>query len=236
MQDRHPATCCSTCAARVVARRRARLARAARDASALGRDLRRPAAVRARAAAGAQRAAAARGAAARLPGPLAAGRPRATCPPLPAQSFRDWWRSERGERRARGDPRPGPRGARRRPAGAGRAPSAPTGGTGALGGRARRAARRADRRLPRDGPPGPAARRPRRDRGDLPRARRAAARHPAGLPADWRPAGVELVEDARPRPVELDRARRRAHRLHARDRRDRHDRPRRGRRARAAAR
>ena len=68
----------------------------------------------------------------------------------------------------------------------------------------------------------------RRGRRGLPRARRSAGRScPPGLPAEWRPRGVELVEDHGLDAAELDALDGVAHRLHRRDRRDRHDRPRR---------
>ena len=59
---------------------------------------------------------------------------------------------------------------------------------------------------------------------------------PAGLPAAWRPTGVELVDDTRLTPAELDAVDGVAHRLHGRDRRDGHDRRSPPARARAAAR
>ena len=182
-----------------------------------------------------------RGAAGRR-GRCGRGRARASCPSVPGQTFRDWWRDcaprelpPRGRRvSARAEILARVRAALR-DVPAGEAPRAYRRAAAARRRRRGRALRRARGGLPRR----PCARpTPLADdrRAGVRRARRAPARRAAraarGLAARRRRAR----RGRRPQRARARRARRRAHRLRAGHRRDRHDRPRRRRALRAGAR
>ena len=152
-----------------------------------------------------------------------AGRRRATCGPSRGRASATGGAGADDER-ARRDPRTRARRARaaRRPQSRSRAPT----GAAATSPAARSSTSSASGSTT-TGPRCAAS--PRRsarggDRGYVRSARGSPHRRPAGLPAAWRPADAEVVEDARPHAARARRARRRRHRLHARDRRDRDDR------------
>ena len=127
------------------------------------------------------------------------GRARATCPSVPEQTFRDWWRRDE---RARRDPRARPRRAARRPAG--EAPAVARAYRAAAGAPERRRRRRASPSASPTTARRCATRRrrsPRRSRGVCARTARAGSACPPGC-RRVAPDGLELVED--------DGARRRA--------------------------